>query len=158
MGALNGLLNERYGTNYPTLLLSTNCCKKSHQENPGRDHDDRLLPRIRSLALSAIIKVEALRLAEIIRGMIEASITRNPCNPCTRNWSSTTAQVLPAGPMRQVQPGWNVVVPRWVAAARNSSSLCTLGPGNSPLVLSKYSNPLYSLGVWTRTCTHKTRE
>ena len=90
-----------------------------------------LRPRIRSDALSAIIRVEALRLAEIIRGMIEASITRRLCSPCTRNWSSTTAQGLSAGPMRQVQPGWNVVVPRWVAAARNSSSVCTLGPGKS---------------------------
>lgn len=43
------------------------------------------LPRIMSLALSAIIMVEALRLAEIIRGMIEASITRRFCNPCTRS-------------------------------------------------------------------------
>ena len=49
-----------------------------------------VLPRIMSEALSAIISVEALRLAEIIRGMIEASTTRRPCSPCTRNWSSTT--------------------------------------------------------------------
>ena len=84
-----------------------------------------------SEALSAIISVEALRLAEIIRGMIEASTTRRPCRPCTRNWSSTTAHLASAGPMRQVQPGWNVVVPRSVAAARNSSSLCTFGPGKS---------------------------
>src|ERR1700749_1550625 len=69
-------------------------------------------PRIRSDALSAIIMVEALRLAEIIRGMIEASITGRPCSPWTRSWSSTTAQDASAGPLRQVQPGWNVVVPR----------------------------------------------
>src|SRR5205823_10248056 len=31
-------------------------------------------------------------------------------------------------PMRQEQPGWKVVVARWIAAARSSSSLCTLGP------------------------------
>src|ERR1700761_4337730 len=78
-------------------------------------------PRIRSDALSAIIMVEALRLAEIIRGMIEASITRRPCSPWTRSGSSTTAQGASAGPIRQVQPGWNVGVPRWVAAAKNSS-------------------------------------
>src|ERR1700754_4672151 len=90
-----------------------------------------VLPRIMSLALSAIINVEALRLAEIMRGMIEASITRRPCRPWTRNWSSTTAQLLSAGPMRQVQPGWKFVVPRCVVAARNSSSLCTFGPGKS---------------------------
>ena len=36
------------------------------------------LPRIISDALSAIISVDALRLAEIIRGMIEASTTRRP--------------------------------------------------------------------------------
>jgi hypothetical protein len=44
-----------------------------------------VLPRIRSLALSASIMVEALRLAEIIRGMIEASITRKFCSPWTRS-------------------------------------------------------------------------
>ena len=38
-------------------------------------------PRIMSEALSAIIKVEALRLAEIMRGMIEASTTRRPSRP-----------------------------------------------------------------------------
>src|SRR5437016_2520429 len=64
------------------------------------------LPRIRSLALSAIISVEALRLAEIMRGMIEASMTRRPCSPWTRSWSSTTAHDDSAGPIRQVQPGW----------------------------------------------------
>ena len=37
------------------------------------------LPRIMSEALSAIIRVEALRLAEIIRGKIEASIARRLC-------------------------------------------------------------------------------
>src|SRR2546430_4650846 len=62
-----------------------------------------------SEALSAIINVDALRLAEIIRGMIEASTTRRPRSPCTRNWSSTTAHLASAGPIRQVQPGWNVV-------------------------------------------------
>ena len=89
------------------------------------------LPRIMSDALSAIISVEALRLAEIIRGITEASTTRRPCKPWTRSWSSTTAHLASAGPIRQVQPGWKVVVPRSVAACRNSSSLCTLGPGKS---------------------------
>jgi len=89
------------------------------------------LPRMKSEALSAIIMVEALRLAEIIRGMTDASITRRPSRPCTRSRSSTTAQDVSAGPIRQVQPGWNVVVPRSVAAARNSSSVCTPGPGKS---------------------------
>ena len=51
-----------------------------HIQLPGA-----LLPRIKSDALSAIIMVEALRLAEIIRGMIEASITRRPCSPWTRS-------------------------------------------------------------------------
>jgi hypothetical protein len=37
------------------------------------------LPRIMSEALSAIIRVEASRLAEIMRGMIEASIARKRC-------------------------------------------------------------------------------
>src|SRR4029450_12415948 len=90
-----------------------------------------VLPRIMSEALSAIISGEALRLAEITRGMIEASTTRNPCSPCTRNWSSTTAHLASAGPMRQGQPGWNVGGPRSGAAGKNSSWRGTLGPGKS---------------------------
>jgi hypothetical protein len=48
---------------------------------PRRTASGAVLPRIMSLALSAIIWVDALRLAEIIRGMIEASTTRKPCKP-----------------------------------------------------------------------------
>src|SRR5687768_3734250 len=44
-----------------------------------------LRPLIRSDALSAIIMVEALRLAEIILGMIDASTTRSASRPCTRS-------------------------------------------------------------------------
>ena len=89
------------------------------------------LPRMRSEALSAIIMTPALRLAESIIGMIEASTTRRPSSPRTRNSSSTTLVGSFSGPMRQVPIGWNVVVPRSFAAPSNSSSLCTLSPGKS---------------------------
>ena len=41
--------------------------------------------RIRSAPRSAIIRVVAYVLADGIEGMIDASITRSPCMPCTRN-------------------------------------------------------------------------
>ena len=50
--------------------------------------------------------VEALRLAEIIRGMMEASITRRFCSPWTRSWSSTTAQLLPWIDPENFNPGY----------------------------------------------------
>src|ERR1043166_8658041 len=99
---------------HPEMAPCTNADDTAYGSPPSRDDDyvpgntaasSGLRPRIKSDALSAIIKVEALRLAEIIRGMIEASTTRKPCRPCTRNSSSTTAHELSAGPIRQVQPG-----------------------------------------------------
>jgi uncharacterized protein (DUF885 family) len=57
--------------------------------------------------------------------------TRSPSIPCTRSWSSTTAAGSVAGPILQVPIGWNVVVPRALAASSNSSSVCTSGPGKS---------------------------
>src|SRR5258708_38235967 len=57
--------------------------------------------RIRADALSASIQVEALKVAEIIRRIMEASITRRFCSPSTRNCSSTTDHVPPDRPLRQ---------------------------------------------------------
>ena len=48
-------------------------------------------PRIMSAAFSAIISTEALRLADGMVGMTEASTTRRFSSPRTRSWSSTTA-------------------------------------------------------------------
>jgi hypothetical protein len=47
--------------------------------------------KIISLAFSAIMIVGALVLPDIKRGITEASTTRKPVTPITRNWGSTTA-------------------------------------------------------------------
>src|SRR5215813_8945169 len=46
---------------------------------------------ITSAPFSAIMMTDALVLPETIVGMIDASTTRSPSRPRTRNWSSTTA-------------------------------------------------------------------
>src|SRR5690606_35724305 len=61
-------------------------------------------PRIRSEARSAIMIVGALVLPPINEGITDASITRRPCTPLTRNWLSTTQ--VSSLPMRQVPTGW----------------------------------------------------
>src|SRR6185312_4103166 len=88
-------------------------------------------PRSRSAAFSAIISTEALRLADGMVGMIEASITRRFSNPRTRSWSSTTAVGSVSGAMRQEPMRWKVVVPRFLAASIRSASDCACAPGNS---------------------------
>ena len=56
------------------------------------------LPRIRSAAFSAIMIVGAFRLPETMLGMIEASTTRSPSSPRTRQSGSTTRQLVRAHP------------------------------------------------------------
>ena len=70
-----------------SLWTGFNRCIRSLTDAAAHDRRPpaRSRPRIKSDALSAIIMVEALRLAEIIRGMIDASTTRRPCSPCTRS-------------------------------------------------------------------------
>ena len=48
-------------------------------------------PRMMSETFSPIMIVGALRLPEVIEGMIEASTTRKASSPITRAWASTTA-------------------------------------------------------------------
>src|SRR6185369_14276518 len=74
--------------------------------------------RIMSEAFSPIITQAALVLPDTTVGMIEASATRNPWKPRTRSRSSTTA--VTSEPMRQVEVGWNTVVP--FCRANSSSS------------------------------------
>ena len=49
---------------------------------------------------------------------IEASTTRNPSSPCTRNCASTTANASEAGPILQVLVGWY-----WVSARARISAI-----------------------------------
>ena len=60
-------------------------------------------PRIMSAAFSAIMITAALMLPPTRSGNTEASITRRPCVPCTRNSPSTTA--ISSAPMRQLPAG-----------------------------------------------------
>ena len=65
--------------------------------------DQRASARMRSAAFSPIIMQAALVLPDTNVGMIEASATRSPAMPWTRNCGSTTASA--SRPMRQVPAG-----------------------------------------------------
>ena len=60
-----------------------------------------------SAAFCAIMMVGALVLPDTISGMIEASTTRNPSSPRTRNRGSTAASA--STPVLQVLVGWQIV-------------------------------------------------
>src|SRR4051812_5976915 len=59
-------------------------------------------------AFSAIITVGELVLPDVIFGMIDASTTRNPMTPRTRNALSTTVMGSVRRPILQVPTGWKI--------------------------------------------------
>ncbi|MNU75879.1 hypothetical protein D3C71_654210 [compost metagenome] len=72
-----------------------NLCTETADLRPQRRRSirrqDHLLADTQSAARSAIMIEAALVLPPTSVGMIEASTTRSPSMPCTRNWLSTTA-------------------------------------------------------------------
>ena len=62
-----------------------------------------VLARIIREAFSPIMIDGALVFPDVSVGMTDASATRRPCMPCTRNWSSTTA--IGSWPILQVPTG-----------------------------------------------------
>ena len=75
---------------------------------------------MRSAARSAIMTVGAWVWPRMIRGITEASTTRNPSRPRTRSSQSTTA--ASSLPMRQVPTGWNAV---WACSRMNVASVAS---------------------------------
>src|ERR1700675_4049653 len=80
---------------------------------------------IQSATRSAIMIVVALVLERVTLGMIEASTTRKPSIPCTRQYWSTTAMGSDPGPILHVPDVWcalpavcNSQVSRAVSEAR----------------------------------------
>ena len=71
--------------------------------------------------------VGAFVLPDVIVGMIEASTTRKPSSPRSRNRSSTTA--IGSEPILHVPHGWKIVVPIFLANAMRSSSVVASDPG-----------------------------
>src|SRR5436853_5634808 len=87
----------------------------------------RVSSRIMSEAFSPIITQAALVLPETTVGMIDASATRRPSKPRRRRRSSTTA--VTSEPMRQVEVGWNTVVPFCRANSRYLHRSAHSAPG-----------------------------
>jgi len=69
------------------------------------ENKNRRSARIISLARSAIINVGEFVLPEVIVGITEASTTRSPLTPITRNRPSTTAAGSLSVPIRHVPTG-----------------------------------------------------
>ena len=76
---------------------------------------------IRLAAFSAMASTVAFRGALGITGMTEASATRSPASPCTRQCWSTTAKGSDAGPILQV-PELCCVVVTWCSNQVSSAS------------------------------------
>src|SRR5690606_7981099 len=90
--------------------------------------------RMKAAPCWAIMMEGELVLPDVMLGMMEASITRSPSTPYTRNCGSTTA--IASTPILQVPTGWKMVVPISPAARSRSAWVSTCEPG------------LYSFGLY----------
>ena len=88
-------------------------------------------PLIKSAAFSAIIRVGAPVLPEVIAGITDASTTRKPSKPNTRSSESTTAVGSLTCPILQVPIKCHAVPPRSRAQANSSASVCAEAGGKS---------------------------
>ena len=78
---------------------------------------------------SAIIMVGAAVLPEVMVGITDASITRNPAIPRKRKRPSNTAIGSLSGPILTVPTGWKMVEATAPAPIARSSSLTRWAPG-----------------------------
>ena len=95
---------------------------------------ERHVARIMSAALSAIISVAALMLAEGIVGMIDASTTRRPSSPGRAAGRPPRGRVA-LRPHAAGAHGWKVVVPRSLAAPASRRRSALSGRGNPRFVV-----------------------
>ena len=80
-----------------------------------------------SLAFSAIMIAGALVLPRVMVGMMDASTTRRPSSPWTRNSASTTASF--PRPIRHEPTGWSVVIAASISHLRSCAGVLNSGPG-----------------------------